>query len=402
MMRLLTVTLLALLIAPSAFAQWDYVEEFNNGIPQNWFAANNWNWDQSGTFPTPYIWATANENNNPRIQTGPIDISGADRVVFQFYYYVRGGGGSAGYSYRVGENGDWFYVDDWTIPGSFYGVANGLLEEDELTDDVLYVSWGAGFTPDGGIRELALDNFRVSTQLPGWVNFDADYLTSTGLPHGGGDVVFNLNIENTFPVPLLNLRVGTMIQFGDQIYGPFNRQLVNVPANSTLPLNNQRIFIPGFLEPYWIFVTPVVGYAGMPSFQFMDWDYFYIRSGVTDSVDEQAITQWKNEWLYEPTGWQNLAVSADPQSSMQFKVHGYPNPFNASTTITVDLSQSAELTVFVYNTLGQQVAELADGPFGAGNHDFTFDGSNLSGGIYFVQAAVPGELNSVQKIVLMK
>ena len=66
------------------------------------------------------------------------------------------------------------------------------------------------------------------------------------------------------------------------------------------------------------------------------------------------------------------------------------------------MPESADLTVTVVNTLGQQVAELAHGDFTAGQHTFTFDGSSLASGIYFVHATVPGELNAVQKIVLMK
>ncbi len=79
-----------------------------------------------------------------------------------------------------------------------------------------------------------------------------------------------------------------------------------------------------------------------------------------------------------------------------------PNPFNAATTLSVTLPKASELTLTVVNTLGQQVAELAHGSYSAGQHSFTLDGSSLASGIYFVHAAVTGELNAVQKVVLMK
>ncbi len=80
----------------------------------------------------------------------------------------------------------------------------------------------------------------------------------------------------------------------------------------------------------------------------------------------------------------------------------YPNPFNPTTTVNVSLPVAAELKVAVFNTLGQQVAELANGSYNAGSHNFTFDGTSLASGIYFVHASVPKEMNQIQKVVLMK
>ncbi|HEX05436.1 MAG TPA: T9SS type A sorting domain-containing protein, partial [Bacteroidetes bacterium] len=80
----------------------------------------------------------------------------------------------------------------------------------------------------------------------------------------------------------------------------------------------------------------------------------------------------------------------------------YPNPFNPTTMISVSLPKTADLTVAVYNVTGQQVAELADASYGAGTHQFTFDASGMASGLYFVRATVPGQMNQVQKVVLMK
>jgi Secretion system C-terminal sorting domain len=79
----------------------------------------------------------------------------------------------------------------------------------------------------------------------------------------------------------------------------------------------------------------------------------------------------------------------------------YPNPFNPSTTLSLNLPDAAELTVAVFNVTGQQVAELANGQFAAGSHKLTFDASHLSGGVYFVHSSA-GDWNAVQKVVLVK
>ncbi|MCB2212898.1 T9SS type A sorting domain-containing protein [bacterium] len=86
----------------------------------------------------------------------------------------------------------------------------------------------------------------------------------------------------------------------------------------------------------------------------------------------------------------------------QFAVDIYPNPFNPSTTVSINLPAPSGLRVSIFNTVGQEVATLADGDYPVGNHDFTFDGTGLTSGIYFVQATDSGGLHEVRKIVLLK
>ena len=93
-------------------------------------------------------------------------------------------------------------------------------------------------------------------------------------------------------------------------------------------------------------------------------------------------------------------VSALPE---EFELgQAYPNPFNPTANFTVSLPDAADLTVRVFNVMGQQVAEVVNARTAAGMHTFTIDGSALSSGIYFIQAQVPGELNAIQKVTLMK
>ncbi|MBS1260992.1 MAG: Thermophilic serine proteinase [Calditrichaeota bacterium] len=80
----------------------------------------------------------------------------------------------------------------------------------------------------------------------------------------------------------------------------------------------------------------------------------------------------------------------------------YPNPFNPSTTVTVALPEAGDVTVTVYNVAGQQVAALADGSYSAGRHAFTFDARELASGLYFVRATVPGRLDEVRKLMLVR
>ncbi|MEM6646870.1 MAG: DUF4397 domain-containing protein, partial [Bacteroidota bacterium] len=61
----------------------------------------------------------------------------------------------------------------------------------------------------------------------------------------------------------------------------------------------------------------------------------------------------------------------------------YPNPFNPTTSIRFELPATRDVTLTVYNVLGQQVTTLIDGAqLGRGTHRATFDARNLASGLY--------------------
>ena len=84
----------------------------------------------------------------------------------------------------------------------------------------------------------------------------------------------------------------------------------------------------------------------------------------------------------------------------------YPNPFNPSTSIQFSLPVDAQVTIGVYNLVGEKVAEVASGNFAAGSHKVTFNASTLTSGIYFYQLDATGidgkTFSSVKKMTLMK
>ncbi len=79
----------------------------------------------------------------------------------------------------------------------------------------------------------------------------------------------------------------------------------------------------------------------------------------------------------------------------------YPNPFNPSTTIRYSLPHKTAIQLTVFNMLGQQVALPIQGEQEAGYHEFRFDASGLSSGVYFYKIQA-GDYMQTRKLLLVK
>jgi hypothetical protein len=78
-------------------------------------------------------------------------------------------------------------------------------------------------------------------------------------------------------------------------------------------------------------------------------------------------------------------IGEDNINQISFSLsQNYPNPFNPSTVISYHLSVNSNVSLKIYNTLGQEVETLVDGFQNAGFHSSLFTpSSSLSSGIYF-------------------
>jgi hypothetical protein len=79
----------------------------------------------------------------------------------------------------------------------------------------------------------------------------------------------------------------------------------------------------------------------------------------------------------------------------------YPNPFNPTTKISYSLPSASEVSVKVYDMLGNEVRTLVNEMKDAGSHAVQFDASNLSSGIY-IYAIQAGEFTKTMKMTLVK
>ncbi|MEA3286630.1 MAG: T9SS type A sorting domain-containing protein [Candidatus Marinimicrobia bacterium] len=152
---------------------------------------------------------------------------------------------------------------------------------------------------------------------------------------------------------------------------------------------------------------------------------------VTDGTDTSAVRIWEStgidvsgltvgtEWSFMGVGGQyydefqmgvgyaeDIVSTSDivvlDSKPQQFALNpAYPNPFNPATTISWSLQESAELTIRVLDIRGREVTRLAEGMSAAGQFSMSWNASDLSSGVYFIQLTTPTE-SAIQKVMLVK
>ena len=134
---------------------------------------------------------------------------------------------------------------------------------------------------------------------------------------------------------------------------------------------------------------------------------------VLYEFEDNARFEVADGLVFDPGQLSNPAVVAgvlELQSTpREFALHqNFPNPFNPDTTIKYDLAESADVTLQIYNVLGQVVRTLvASEVQNAGRYQIRWNGMDdrgvpVSSGIYFYQIAADGKFSDVRKLMLLK
>ncbi len=311
------------------------------------------------------------------------------------------------------ETGQWYDVQmTWSSDNTLKIYVDGeLLGESTMTetgvvrpgDDPLEVGavYYTGYPPEfftGYIDEVRISDIDRSTQEPpdGPVTLTLTP-SNTTIPPGGGTLTYDVHIVSTLP---------------DQFNNVYYWTNLILPDGSEYPqggwLMSQHVILRPFMDVTRTEFTqniPVFADPGDYEFQ----AHFGYMGGMYAS-DSFAFTKLSgtsngNEVIdWNATG--NLGLDNpdlnDPLPDEWAVAAATPNPFNPTTTIRIALPEAAELTVTVTNILGQRVAVLTNGLQEAGEHSLVFDARGLASGLYFIHAHVPGQLNQVQKVMLVR
>jgi hypothetical protein len=291
----------------------------------------------------------------------------------------------------------YYFGDRTNMFEAGYSLLDGNTNHVTFSGDVVF-----------GSKEGQIVSFDGSAFLNG-ASGDAAILTLVGtqtqIPAVGGTLMYDATVAS---------RCHTCHNPPYSVPDCFYRTYVQMPNNDLVgPLSSQRFELVGYMDVTVTDLTlEVPGNAPSGTYTFLG-EVSKPPGFVPTATDIFTFTKAGNVsnagYEFDPTEWQtgsNFTVadeSAQAVAPVTFEVQpAYPNPFNPTTTISVSLSDAAELTVVVYNVSGQRVAQLAQGHLLAGRHSFVFEATGLASGLYFIRAIVPGHLNDTQKIILVR
>jgi hypothetical protein len=82
-------------------------------------------------------------------------------------------------------------------------------------------------------------------------------------------------------------------------------------------------------------------------------------------------------------------------------VNNYPNPFNPETRIEFGIDKPSFVKIRIFNSLGQEVAELVNEKLNSGRHSYKWNGSEFSSGVYFYEL-VTDYYKTTKRMMLLK
>lgn len=128
---------------------------------------------------------------------------------------------------------------------------------------------------------------------------------------------------------------------------------------------------------------------------------------ITTGVKDLAANALADNFVWNFTAGTAVKGAANSASSKSFALSlwNYPNPFSLSTKIQYRIEMAAQVTLKVYNSLGNEVATLVNGRQEAGSYTVPFISKkgtlSLSNGTYFCRLET-GSFVSMRKLIIMK
>lgn len=127
---------------------------------------------------------------------------------------------------------------------------------------------------------------------------------------------------------------------------------------------------------------------------FQDWDFDTIWTADEDHSENSG-------YPYLDGGMPTSTGDGNELPERVVLHSNYPNPFNPSTNIRYELPRQQDVRIEVFNLLGRRIAVLVNESQQAGMHTITFDGSDLSSGMYLFRLQTDGFVNT-RKMMLVK
>jgi subtilisin family serine protease len=152
------------------------------------------------------------------------------------------------------------------------------------------------------------------------------------------------------------------------------------------------------LDERWIEVGFVPGFGSTTERKSYSFTDINLSMGAYSyrlkQIDFDGTVEYSNEVLAEVGAPKNFAL-----------MQNYPNPFNPSTTIEFSIPEMSNVSIEIYNVIGELVASLINQSLDAGYHKINFNAGSLPSGTYVYQLKATGQNGTfvdTKKMLLMK
>jgi hypothetical protein len=127
--------------------------------------------------------------------------------------------------------------------------------------------------------------------------------------------------------------------------------------------------------------------------------YSYVDSRVEEGIYSYRLKQVDHDGSFAYSDVVEIDITAPIEFSLS---QNYPNPFNPVTTINFSLAVESNVTLKIFNTLGEEVAILINSEVkNAGTHNVRFDAASFASGTYIYRLEA-GEFVQTKKMNLLK
>jgi hypothetical protein len=136
-----------------------------------------------------------------------------------------------------------------------------------------------------------------------------------------------------------------------------------------------------------------------------NWYFFYVDSIPRNLDFDFKLNIYSNGYLF----WQKdtsvivgieVNESALPQSYELYQ--NYPNPFNPVTAIKFDLPRTSQVTLKIYNILGEEVATLVSAFLPSGAYKYDWNASGIASGVYLYRLQAGDGFIQTKKLMLIR
>ncbi len=225
-------------------------------------------------------------------------------------------------------------------------------------------------------------------------NFDLSYFVSDAALDFTDPTYYSINQNNPITVSgIVPVELTSFSAVG-------TRDGVQLNWETATEINNQRFEIERSNDSRNFTIVGSVNGRGTTTEKS---SYSFVDKGVNEGKYYYRLKQVDYNGAYEYSDVIEVEFSV-PQEFVL--AQNYPNPFNPTTTLSFGLPVESNITLSVYNSLGELVKVVAQGTLQAGTHNMNFDAVDLPSGIYMYTLNAKGtdgvEFTQTAKMLLLK